>query len=38
MRLHKDASGVAQALRRQGVEHRFQSLWRVQRADLNRAW
>lgn len=27
MRLHKDASGVAQALRRQGVEHRFQSLW-----------
>lgn len=26
-RLHKDASGVAQALRRQGVEHRLQSLW-----------
>lgn len=27
VRLHKDASGVAQALRRQGVEHRLQSLW-----------
>lgn len=27
MRLHKDASGVAQALRRQGIEHRIQSLW-----------
>lgn len=27
VRLHKDASGVAQALRRSGVAHRLQSLW-----------
>lgn len=27
VRLHKDVSGVAQALRRSGVAHRLQSLW-----------